>query len=367
MSGSPGDGLSSPAASEGAITIGQEALTDYVAAIFEGHALPASDARLAARNLVQADLRGVWSHGVARTSMYCGRLKAGAAKAQPDITVTPVADAAALVDGDDGLGLVVMPRAVEEAVTLAESRGVGFVGVKNSGHFGMAAFYAEMAVEKGCLALIFTNASPALPPYGAAEAHFGTSPLAFAAPTPEGAPPFLIDMAMSTVARGKLKFSAQRGEAIPEGLALDDEGRPTTDGAEAFKGTMLPFGGVKGAALSWMQDLLAGCFTGAGHAGAVGNPFTSLEAPQNVGHAILCLKGDLFLPREAFEERTLENIQRAKSLRRADGVDEILTPGEKEARSAASLSVAGIPLSKDVVQDLQHLGESVGVPWPESR
>jgi LDH2 family malate/lactate/ureidoglycolate dehydrogenase len=363
MSGS-GEGLSSPADSAGSITLDAEKLRAFVAAIFEKEGLPAADARLAADNLVQADLRGVWSHGVARTSMYCGRLKAGAAKARPEITVERVAEAAALVDGDDGLGLVVMPRAVEEAAALAQSQGVGFVGVKNSGHFGMAAFYAEMAVERGCLALIFTNASPALPPHGGAEAHFGTSPLAFAAPTPEGAPPFLIDMAMSTVARGKLKFSAQRGEAIPEGLALDAAGRPTTDGAEAFKGTMLPFGGVKGAALSWMQDLLAGCFTGAGHAGTVGNPFTSLEAPQNVGHAVFCLKSDLFLPRETFERRIAENIARAKGLRRAEGVEEILTPGEKEARSAARLAEAGVPLSKDVVEDLKRLGESVGLAWP---
>jgi L-2-hydroxycarboxylate dehydrogenase (NAD+) len=364
MSGNPSDGLSSPGASEGAVTIDAGKLKSYVAAIFGAHGLTPEDAATAADVLVSADLRGIWSHGVARTSMYCGRLAAGAAKARPAISIERVAEAASLVEGDAGLGLVVMPRAVEEAVAIAGRCGVGFVGVKNSGHFGMAAHYAEQAMESGCLAFIFTNASRALPPFGGAEAHFGTSPLAFAAPTPEGAPPFLIDMAMSTVARGKLKFSAQRGEAIPEGLALDSEGRPTTDGAEAFKGVMLPFGGVKGAALSWMQDILAGCFTGAGHAGGVGNPFTALDKPQDVGHAVFCLKSDLFMPRERYETRMAGNIAAAKALKKAEGFDEILTPGEKEARSAARLLESGVPLSRDVVEDLRQLGGKAGLSWP---
>lgn len=366
MSGNPSDAIGKPGEAEGARRFDPDLLQSHVAAIFAGHGLRQEDAARAANALVRADLRGIWSHGVARSSMYCGRLAKKAANPQPRTTLERRAAAAALFDGDDGLGIVVAPRAMAAAIELAKESGVGLVGVKRSGHFGMAGLYAEQAARAGCLGWVFTNASPALPPYGARAAHFGTSPLAFAAPTPEGMPPFLIDMAMSVVARGKLKFSAQRGEPIPEGLALDAEGRPTTDGAAAFSGVVLPFGGVKGAALSWLMDLAGGTFTGAAHAGLAANPFTGTDRPQGTGHLFIAARADLFMPMEDFLERMRESILAAKALPRAEGFEEILTPGEPEARSEAKMRAEGVPLTRDVVEDLTALGESVGVSWPEA-
>ena len=224
------------------VRIDADDLKHWLQPVFEAHGLPEPDAATAAWALIKASLRGVDSHGVARVPMYGERLRRGAANPQPDIRMQRTAPAVVSVDGDNGLGLVVAPRAMDAAIAIAREYGIGLAGVRRSGHYGMAALYILQAVEAGCAALAFTNASPALPVWGGRSAFLGTSPFAAGAPAGE-APPFALDMACSTVARGKLKFAAQRGEPIPEGLALDRHGRPTTDGAEAFEGVVLPMGG----------------------------------------------------------------------------------------------------------------------------
>jgi L-2-hydroxycarboxylate dehydrogenase (NAD+) len=212
--------------------------------------------------------------------------------------------------------------------------------------------------------MAYTSASPALPPWGAMKSFFGTSPLSVAVPTSKDSAPFCIDMAMSVVARGKLKFAAQRGQPIPAGLALDKEGRPTTDGAAAFDGVLLPFGGVKGAALSWMMDVLGGVVTGGAYGGEVGNPFKTLDRAQGTGHLFIAFRADLFLPLAEVMSRMDDLAHRAKALPRAAGVEEILSPGEPETRRAAENRRRGVPLTPDVVADLTRLGASVGIAWP---
>jgi LDH2 family malate/lactate/ureidoglycolate dehydrogenase len=227
----------------------------------------------------------------------------------------------------------------------------------------MGALYVLQAVEAGCIGLAFTNASPALPVWGGRTPFLGTSP--FAAGVPAGAaPPFVLDMACSIVARGKLKFAAQRGDPIPEGLALDKQGRPTTDGAEAFEGVVLPMGGVKGAGLSMLMDVLSGVYTGAAFGGDVRNPFTGLDGPQHTGHLFLAFKADLFMPRDIFETRMQTLGARVKAQPRAEGFDEILMPGEPEDRKEQERRSQGIPLTPDVVLTLKAEGENVGVPFP---
>ncbi|MDJ0876381.1 MAG: Ldh family oxidoreductase [Desulfobacterales bacterium] len=346
------------------VTIRAEDLTKWLRPVFETHGLPAADAATASRALVRASLRGVDSHGVARVPMYCERLRRGVANPVPDIRIERTAPAVALVDGDDGLGLVVGPRAMDAAIGIARENGIGLAGVRRSGHYGMAALYILQAAEAGCAALAFTNASPALAVWGGRTPFLGTSP--FAAGAPAGAaPPFVLDMACSTVARGKLKFAAQRGEPIAEGLALDRHGRPTTDGAEAFEGVMLPLGGVKGSGLSMLMDVLSGVLTGAGFGGEVRNPFTGLDGPQNTGHFFLALRTDLFTHGEAFEDRMQTLAERVKSQPRAEGFQEILMPGEPEARNEEIRRVQGIPLTADVLASLQAEGERAGHPFPE--
>ena len=345
------------------VTIASEELETWLQQVFATYDLPSPDARIAAHALVKASLRGVDSHGVARVSMYCERLRQGVANPRPEIKMTRVAPAAVLVDGDDGLGLVVGRRAMAGAIAIARENGIGLAGVKRSGHYGMAALYILQAVEAGCAALAFTNASPALPVWGGREKFLGTSPFAAGAPAGSAAP-FVLDMACSTVARGKLKFAAQRGEPIPEGLALDRHGRPTTDGAEAFDGVVLPMGGVKGAGLSMLMEVLGGVLTGAAFGGEVRNPFTGLDGPQQTGHFFLALKADLFMPRDAFDARMQTLVARVKAQPQAEGFEAILMPGEPEDRYEKARRVRGIPLTSDVVRSLQAEGERAGLPFP---
>jgi LDH2 family malate/lactate/ureidoglycolate dehydrogenase len=339
-------------------------LQDWLDKVFQTHHLPPADALTAAQALVKASLRGVDSHGVARTPMYGERLRRGVANPTPQVRVKRVAPAASLVDGDNGLGLVVGHRAMDEAITIAQECGIGLAGVKRSGHYGMGALYVLQAIEARCTGMAFTNASPALPVYGGRSKFLGTSPFAAGAPAGD-APPFVLDMACSIVARGKLKYAAQRGEAIPEGLALDSQGRPTTDGAEAFEGVVLPMGGVKGSGLSLLMEVLSGVLTGAAFGGEVKNPFTGLDGPQGTGHFFMAIKADLFMPMEAFESRMQQLAERVKAQPKAEGVDDILMPGEPEARNEHQRRSSGIPLTQDVFDSLVLEGDRAGVAFPD--
>lgn len=349
----------------GMVVIDHAHLLDFVHRIFVFNGLSQEDARTAACALVKANLRGVDSHGVARVAMYCERLRRRVANPCPDTRINRVATAVSQVDGDNGLGLVVGKRAMAEAIALAGETGIGLVGVKNSGHYGMGALYVLQAIEAGCVGLAFTNASPALAVWGGNRPFLGTSPITAGAPTGDG-PPFLLDMACSVVARGKLKFAAQRGETIPEGLALDRDGRPTTDGQAAFEGVMLPLGGVKGSGLSMLMDVLSGVLTGAAYGGRVRNPFTGLDGYQGTGHFFVALKADLFMALETFQQRMNDLAARVKSQSVAEGFDQILMPGEPEQIIEAQRLASGIPIAPDVADSLKSEGAAARISLPVS-
>ena len=246
---------------------------------------------------------------------------------------------------------------------IAEEVGVGVVGVRRSGHYGMAAIYALRAIERGFASFVYTNASPAMPPWGGRVAMVGPHPDAGGIPRGRGGG-IVIAMAGPVTARGKLKFAAQRGEAIPAGYALDEHGHPTTDGAAAFRGTVLPFGGHNGAALALQLDIMCGLMTGAAFGGDVRNPFTGLDGPQDVGHFFLAIRPDLFLGHEVWRERMDELVERLKTTPRAEGFQEVMLPGEIEARTALQRRRDGIPLTPDVWTDLEREARLAGVALP---
>ncbi|MGH9357389.1 MAG: Ldh family oxidoreductase [Terriglobia bacterium] len=340
-------------------------LSAFARALFERAGLTEKDAEVVADGLVKANLRGLDSHGVARIPVYLARLRGGGVKPQPAIAVTRVAQAAKLVDGDSGMGFVVGRRAMEEAIAIASESGVGLVGVRRSTHFGMAALYALQAIEAGYISLVFTNSSPAIPAWGGRTTFLGASPMAAGMPGGSHAP-YVLDMAMTVIARGKIRLAAMHGEPIPEGLALDSEGKPTTDAKKAFEGVLLPFGGVKGAALSMLMDLLAGVFTGADYGGEVAPLYsTSLEA-QNVGHLFIAVQPSLFMAREAFDQRMDTFAGRVKNLPRAAGFAEILMPGEPEVRTEKMRRATGIPISGEVADELRAEARREGIPFPEA-
>jgi LDH2 family malate/lactate/ureidoglycolate dehydrogenase len=337
-----------------------ERLQDFVSGLFQHAAMPPEHADIAAECLVAANLRGVDTHGVFRVPTYLKRLRAGLTKARPDIGIERVAHSALHVDGDSGMGSVVGTRAMNAAIEVARETGVAIASVRDSTHFGMAAFYVLQALRHDLVAMAFTNASPALPPWGGTAPLFGTSPLAVAVPGGECGP-FVLDMAMSVLARGNVYVAAQQGKPIPPGLALDSKGRPTTDPQALIDGgTMLAFGGVKGASLSMLMDILGGVLSGAAFAGAVGNPHMSFDRPQNVGHLFICFRPDLFMPLEAFKRRMDELVAVTKAQPKADGFAEILIPGEREERCKAARLKSGIPLSGEVLEALNREAERAG-------
>ena len=339
-----------------------EALRALTASIFEAHDVPRPDAERVAECLVNADLRGVSSHGVARIPIYTDRLRRGLVNPRPNLVVERSMTVGARVDADNALGFVSGTRAMGEAVTIAREHGVGIVFVRRSTHYGMAASYLMQAVEAGLAAYAFTNASPAMPVWGGREPLLGTSPFAFAAPC--GDTPVVLDMALSVVARGKVRRAAAKGEAIPLGWALDADGNPTTDAQKGYDGVVLPMGGAKGSGLSLMMEIVAGVMSGSAFGGAVGNQYKDFENPQDVGHCFMALRPDLFMPAEEYEARMGELRERCKTAPRASGVEEILLPGEPEARRHAERLRTGIPVEAADVDMLAGEAERAGVAMP---
>lgn len=337
--------------------------TAFVAALVAAHGVPEPDAATVARCLVRADLRGVDTHGIARLAAYLDRVDRGLVTAAPSLVPRRVAPAAAHLDGQNGFGFVVATRAMDEAMALAEEAGLGVVGVSNSTHFGMAANYLLQALDRGFAAMAFTNASPAMPPWGGREAMLGTSPFAAAIPNPGGIP-FLLDMAPTVVARGKIRRAARENRPIPEGYALDEHGRPTTDPHAALRGVMLPMGGPKGSGLSMLMDVLCGVLTGAGFAGGVADQYKVFDRPQNVGHFLLAIRPGLFLPEAEVAARMAHLVGAVKANPRAEGVDEILMPGEPESRMEALRLREGIPYRGADLAPLVALARARGVAVP---
>lgn len=342
------------------IAVGFDKLEALVRDIFVRAGVPARNARILAESLVQADLRGVDSHGAVRTGIYVQRLEAG--MIDPLAEPAPVMDhgASALVDGRNNFGAVAGMRALEIAMEKARTHGASFVGVRHSNHFGTCAYYVLKAIRDNFALIVLSNASQTMPPTGGVRPFIGTNPLAMGVPSGRELP-FVFDMATSVVARGKIIVAAQKGESIPLGWAIDKEGRPTTDAEKALDGSVLPIGGAKGYGISMMIDILSGVLTGAGFGKYVNNMYENWEEPQNVGHTFICVDIGRFMPIEQFKERMDRYIRDIKAEPRAEGVDEIWIPGEIEFRLTRERSAHGIPLSAKLVAELRVLAEKYGV------
>jgi LDH2 family malate/lactate/ureidoglycolate dehydrogenase len=335
-------------------------LTAFATAVLEAEGVPAAGARLVAGCLVQAELWGHPSHGLLRLSWYVARIRSGVADpaAGPETVVD--LGAVAVLDGRDGLGHIVCAHAAGEAVRRAREHGVGVVAVRNSNHFGMAAHFSRMIADQGCVGVVTTNGSPAMAPWGGREKAVGANPWSIAAPAGRHGVSVL-DIANVQAARGKIYAARERGAAIPEGWALDAEGRPTTDPAAAIAGVILPMGGHKGYAISFMMDVLSGVLTGSSFATGVSGP-QQAERRSGSGHLVLALDVEAFLPLAEFNRRVEQLIEEVKSVPLAEGFDKVLYPGELEDRSQARLQREGIDLPEGTRAELERLAEQVGVP-----
>jgi len=323
------------------------------------HAATVTDA------LVEAELRGQGSHGVSRLlDIYVDRLHKRATNPRPEMRVVGRKGGTAVVDGDNGPGQVVGRYAMGLALDLAAEHGVGVVAVRRSNHYGAAAFYLRPALERGFIGWTTTNAPPNMPPWGGRQAFLGTNPLAIAVPGGTQGP-ILLDMATSVVAKGKIQLMAKEGHTtIPEGWALDAEGRPTQDLQAATAGMMLPIGGPKGYGLALMVEVLSALLSGADYGPHLGNMYTDFDRGQNVGHAFGALDVSAFLPLEAFCARMDQMIAEIKAVPLAPGSDEILLPGEIEARCEARYRVEGIPMDAAVLDEISRIACEHGVQPP---
>lgn len=337
-----------------------QGLRRFCLGVLTGAGVPEEPAAVVADTLVDADLHGVDSHGVVRLDIYMKRLEAGMVNAAAQPSLLRDTPPIRLVDGNNGFGAVAGSFALEQCLDAAKRHGCGMAGVRHSNHFGTCAYYARKAVEEGFVLIVMSNASQTMPPTGGVRPFLGTNPLCVGVPAGRHLP-YVLDMATSVVARGKIIVAAEKNEPIPPGWAIDREGRPTTDAAEALAGSVLPLGGPKGYGIAMFIDLLAGVLTGAGFGPHVHNMYEDWVRPQNVGHLFIALNIDHWMPQSDFRARMDEYIDALKAEPTAPGADEILVPGELEHRMAERRRRQGIPLPGKVTESLRYWGEKYDV------
>ena len=346
------------------VTARPDQLTAFGTDVLTSLGVPADDAHLVSDSLVTADMWGHPSHGMLRLPWYVARLRSGVMQAVTSEELIIDAGAVAVMDGHEGVGQVITDRACTEAVTRANQHGIGVVAVRNSNHFGTAAFWTRRMAEAGCVGILTTNGSPAMAPWGGTVKTVGANPWSVA--TPGGSnPPVVLDIANTGVARGKIYAAAERGEQIPDTWAFDADGVPTTDPHVAIKGILAPMGGHKGYGISFMMDVLSGVLTGSNYATDVNGPYVP-DQRSGCGHLVLALKVDTVLPDGSFDARVDDLIASTKAVPLSTGVDEIFYPGEIEARAEAAGRVTGVRLPEKTVADLRDLGASCGVSFDDT-
>ena len=295
--------------------------------IFVSKGLSKQHAKISTNALINAELVGAYGHGLSRLKMYCDRISKKLINPKPKIKIKKITSSISHIDADNSIGFVAADLGIKTAIRNAKKTGIGMVGVKNSGHYGLSGYYAEQAVKKDLIVLIFTNAPPAVAPYGASKSLFGTNPICFGTPTGKKIP-FILDTSISMINRGKIRLAEKNNQKIPKGVALDKFGNPTTNAKNALNGVQLPIGGFRGSGLAWMVDILSGVLTGGNHGGKVKDPFDDFTGPQNVGHLFITFKKNLF--QKNFNERIINNIQTIQKLPKVNGIKKILYPGQNK-------------------------------------
>jgi LDH2 family malate/lactate/ureidoglycolate dehydrogenase len=319
-------------------------------------ALP-EHAETTARRLLEADLRGRTGHGVIRLPQYAGRIEAGGIELRPDIQALRETPVSALVDGDNGLGQVVMTVATETAMAKAGEAGMAWVGTVHSNHAGAAGVYTAMAAEQGLIAMYTAVASAnVMPPWGGRDRLLGTNPISIAIPT--GSHPFLLDIATTVTSHGTIKVVAQAGEQMPEGWVVDMEGNPILDPTRADEGYLMPIGGYKGAGLNLGLGLLAGVLNGAAFGSDVIDHRKVPGQAANTGQAIFVMRPDLFRDPDEFQS----DIERHLTALRASGPEgSVHLPGDTAAAEMADRLDNGIPLGDVLLGQLRELGARLGM------
>ncbi|WP_346236809.1 Ldh family oxidoreductase [Niabella insulamsoli] len=355
-------------------TFSHTMLQSFTEQLFIRMGCPATEARVAAEVLIAADLRGIDSHGVARLSGYVRLWEAKRINAKPLLRVIHETPSTAVVDGDAGLGLVVAPYAMKIAIEKAKNVGSGWVSVQNSNHYGIAAAHAMLALEHDMIGFSMTNASPLVAPTFSNTRMLGTNPICMAAPAGEQ-PPFVMDLATTTAANGKLEILQRKHLNAPEGWVQDAAGNPTTDVHILKKGgALLPLGSDrdhgshKGYALGAMVDILSALLSGANYAPWVPPfpayvPMPAQQPGKGIGHFFGAMRVDAFRPAAAFKKDMDDWMLGFRNAQPLPGHQKVLVPGDPEREMEAERRSQGIPLLSTVVDDLKQVGNAMGVEW----
>ena len=328
-------------------------LSKTIKKIFFDHGLSKKHASISSNAIINAELVGMHSHGLTRLMMYCKRIQKKLINPKPRIKIKKISQSISLIDANNSIGFVAADIAIKTAINSAKKTGIGLVAVKNSGHYGLSGYYVEKAVKKNLIAICFTNAPPAIAPYGAKKSLFGTNPICFGTPT-NSKIPFILDTSVSMINRGKIRRAAKLGLKIPSGVALDKSGKPTTNAKKALEGVQLPIASFKGSGLAWMVDILSGVFTGGNHSGKVKDPFDDFTGPQNIGHLFILMKPNLFVGNN-YNKRIKENIKTIKKLPKIKGVKEIFYPGQNKYQRYKNNLKKEIKIPKNVFIEIKSL------------
>lgn len=337
-------------------------LTRFGTAVLQAQGVPAADAQLLADSLVAAELWGHSSHGMLRLPWYVERLRSGAMRAVTESSFAVDNGAVVVLDGHDGIGQVLTDQAVKLGIERARRHGISAVGVRNSGHFGTAAYFTRQAAKAGCVTFLSTNASPAMAPWGGRSKAIGTNPWSIAAPAGKYGVA-VMDIANTAVARGKIYLAAERDETIPATWAANDQGVPTTNAKEAIHGLILPMAGHKGYVISFMMDVLAGVLTGSRFGSEVAGPYEA-DRKSGCGHMLLTIDIASMMTLPEFEQRMEALVAEVKAVPTADGVDEIFFPGELEDIHTERHRRTGISMADNTWQSLAKLGDETNTLMP---
>ncbi|SFE53750.1 Ldh family oxidoreductase [Alteribacillus iranensis] len=344
--------------------IDKSTLTHWVQEIFTSIGISDTHARTIADHLVLADMRGVHSHGVSKTSIYTKRLEERIVRKDLSYTLMRETPVSVLIDGENSMGIPLATKGIELAIEKAKESGIGIVGINHSNHAGMLAAYTSYAADHQCIALATTSAPPAMAPWGGKEKFFGTNPLSYAVPTGKEIN-IVFDMATTVVAKGKIILAEQENRQIPLGWALSKTGEETTNPQEALEGIILPSGGPKGYGITFLVEVLSSLFTGASYGHHIGNLFDDFQKKQDVGQFFFVMRADLFEELDIFKCRMDQLIDEIRNVKKQKNVERIYLPGEIELEKSKDREKHGIPLTKEVVDDLVRISEKYKISIPQ--
>jgi LDH2 family malate/lactate/ureidoglycolate dehydrogenase len=344
------------------VRVKSEDLLEFSLNVLESVGVKEKDAEIVAENIVLANLRGVDSHGVVRLTSYVKRVMKKLIDPLGPVETVKNQGCTALIDANNNFGQVAAMHATFLAAEKARKFGLSAVGVRNSNHFGMAAHYALKLTEQKLIGIVVSNGPPTISPWGGKTPMFGTNPICIGFPIDTN-DSIILDMAVSTVARGKIRLAALKGEKIPEGWAFDEEGNPTTDPKAAIRGALAPIGGHKGYGLALLADILCGLLMGSAFGRNV-KALNDFSGPSGTGFFIEAINVEFFRPYTEYQNSVISYIREIKKCPKRKGVKEIFFPGEIEKREAELRKKLGIPLDGKTLSEIKNLAKELNIPFP---